>query len=105
MQQNSCNMPILVSVTVSVSTRAGNVVFRELLVTSHTSMITGTTNWLSVMRVTTVSVNVLLVMVSVTRPGPVGDGGSSMGGSGFRIVTDTVCVGVSFVGVGDLFRK
>lgn len=52
----------------------------------HTSMIRGSTNLLSVMRVTTVSVKVLLVMVSVTRPGPVGAGGSSMG-SGFLMVT------------------
>lgn len=38
------------------------------------------------MRVTTVSVKVLLVIVSVTLPGPVGEGGSSIV-SGFRIVT------------------
>lgn len=59
----------------------------------HTSMMTGTTRLLSVIRVTTVSVKVLFVMVSVTRPGPVGAGGSSIGGSGRFIVTDTVCVG------------
>lgn len=58
----------------------------------HTSMITGTTNLLSVIRVTTVSVNVLFVMVSVTRPGPVGGGGNSIG-SGFFIVTVTAWVG------------
>lgn len=52
----------------------------------RTSMISGATNLLSVIRVTTVSVNVLLVIVSVTRPGPVGAGGNSIV-SGFRIVT------------------
>lgn len=54
---------------------------------------TGTSSLLSVIRVTTVSVNVLFVMVSVTLPGPVGAGGSSIRESGLFIVTDTVGVG------------
>lgn len=56
----------------------------------HTSMMSGSTSWLSVMRVTTVSVKVLFVIVSVTRPGPVGAGGKSMG-SGLQMVTVTAC--------------
>lgn len=60
----------------------------------HTSMTTGTTSLLSVIRVTTVSVNVLFVIVSVTRPGPVGGGGSSIG-SGFLTVTVTAWTGGS----------
>lgn len=63
-------------------------------------MIRGVTSVLSVMRVTTVSVNVLLVIVSVTRPGPVGAGGSSIGVSGFLIVTVTLCVCSDVGGVG-----
>lgn len=43
-----------------------------------TSMMSGWTSWLSVTRVTVVSVNVDLVMVSVTRPGAAGGGGSSV---------------------------
>lgn len=41
----------------------------------RTSIITGRTSWLSVTRVTTVSVSVLLVIVSVTLPMLVGAGG------------------------------
>lgn len=56
-------------------------------------MITGTTSLLSVTRVTTVSVKVLFVIVSVTRPGPVGAGGSSITESGFLTVTVTAWTG------------
>lgn len=56
------------------------------------------------MRVTTVSVKVLFVIVSVTRPGPVGAGGRSMV-SGFLIVTVTACVGSGAGFWWDLFRK
>lgn len=64
---------------------------------SLTSMMTGATNLLSVTLVTTVSVNVLLVMVSVTLPNVVGASGNSMPlgklGSGFFIVKVTKVVG------------
>lgn len=60
---------------------------------THTSIISGCTNWLSVTRVTTVSVSVLFVMVSVTLPSVVGAGGklTSPGKlSGCFIVTVTM---------------
>lgn len=54
-----------------------------------TSLISGSANWLSVMRVITVSVNVDLVIVSVTRPSSVGAAGN-MGRSGWGLFTFTV---------------
>lgn len=81
-------------------------------------MINGSTNVLSVILVTTVSVKVLFVMISVTLPGPVGGGGNSIGGSGLLIVTVVTefvtlslvafgeeLVGVVLVGVGVCLRK
>lgn len=59
-------------------------------------MMIGCTNLLSVIRVTTVSVKVLFVIVSVTRPKPEGASGNSMPFnnffSGFLIVSETTLV-------------
>lgn len=56
---------------------------------SYTSLISGSSNRLSVIRVMVVSVNVDFVIVSVTKPSSVGAGGS-IGMSGVPFLTVTV---------------
>lgn len=63
-------------------------------------MMSGATSWLSVILVTVVSVNVDLVIVSVTRPSAEGGGGITMPAPGRSTVTRTPFSGGSETGRG-----